>query len=234
MRSCAPSGASVLPTPSSPKRPAAQSGSSSSSSQVSSGSARGASNSRSPQPVPTPTNGGLARHRRAVPAINFSVGRCGCAGRGRRVCGQQGSLASAFCFSGCDGRRTKQDAAACIAQLRGNHVEAEIVPAPPAPLADCEIVEPVRLSSIGLTNGATIDLPNRPILDYAFAITFAEFAWDCHGDARLGHRRARDRRLLMSRPEPASERQSEPTCQGHRHRSFSDYTRRSATYRHRS
>ena len=58
MRSCAPSGASVLPTPSSPKRPAAQSGSSSSSSLVSSGSARGASNSRSPQPVPMPTNGG--------------------------------------------------------------------------------------------------------------------------------------------------------------------------------
>ena len=58
MRSCAPSGASVLPTPSSPKRPAAQSGSSSSSSPVSSASARGASNSRSPQPVPTPTNGG--------------------------------------------------------------------------------------------------------------------------------------------------------------------------------
>jgi hypothetical protein len=53
-----PPGASVLPTPSSPKRPAARSGSSSSSSQVSSGSARGASNSRLPQPVPTPTNGG--------------------------------------------------------------------------------------------------------------------------------------------------------------------------------
>ena len=58
MRSCALSGASVLPTPSSPKRPAARSGSSSSSSLVSSASARGASNSRSPQPVPTPTNGG--------------------------------------------------------------------------------------------------------------------------------------------------------------------------------
>ena len=58
MRSSALSGASVLPTPSSPKRLAAQSGSSSSSSQVSSGSARGALNSRSPQPVPTPTNGG--------------------------------------------------------------------------------------------------------------------------------------------------------------------------------
>ena len=59
-----------------------------------------------------------------------------------------------------------------------NHVEAEIVPAPPAPLADCEIAEPVRLSSIGLTNGATIDMPNRPILDCKFAITFTEFAWD--------------------------------------------------------
>ena len=109
------------------------------------------------------------------------------------------------------------DAAACLAGLRTIHIEAEIVPAPPAPLADCEIAEPVRLSSIGLTNGATIDLPNRPILDCTFAITFTEFARDlmgapCHGDARLGHRRARDRRLLMPQLDPASERQSEPAC----------------------
>jgi hypothetical protein len=58
MGSCAPSGASVLPTSSSPKRPATQSGSSSSSSPVSSASERAASNSRSPQLVATPTNGG--------------------------------------------------------------------------------------------------------------------------------------------------------------------------------
>jgi hypothetical protein len=70
------------------------------------------------------------------------------------------------------------DAAACLAELRTNHVDAEIVPAPPAPLADCEIAEPVRLSSIGLTNGAPINLPDRPILDCTFAITFTEFARD--------------------------------------------------------
>jgi hypothetical protein len=70
------------------------------------------------------------------------------------------------------------DAATCVAELRANHVEAEIVPAPPAPLADCEIAEPVRLSSIGLANGATVDMPGHPILDCAFAITFTEFAQD--------------------------------------------------------
>jgi len=68
--------------------------------------------------------------------------------------------------------------AECFAELRANHIEAEIVPAPPAPLADCGIAEPVRLSSIGLANGATIDMPDRPILDCAFAITFTEFAQD--------------------------------------------------------
>jgi hypothetical protein len=70
------------------------------------------------------------------------------------------------------------DAAACFAELKANRIEAEIVPAPPAPLADCEIAEPVRLSSIGLANGATIDMPGHPILDCAFAITFTEFARD--------------------------------------------------------
>jgi hypothetical protein len=70
------------------------------------------------------------------------------------------------------------DAATCLAKLRANHIEAEIVPAPSAPLADCGIAEPVRLSSIGLADGATIDMPDRPILDCAFAVTFTEFAQD--------------------------------------------------------
>ena len=48
---------SASPIPSTPRRPAARSGSSSSSSPVSSASAPGASRSRSPRPVPTPTNG---------------------------------------------------------------------------------------------------------------------------------------------------------------------------------
>ena len=68
------------------------------------------------------------------------------------------------------------DAATCLAELRANHIDAEIVPAPPAPLADCGIAQPVRLSSIGLANGATIDLPDHPILDCAFALAFTEFA----------------------------------------------------------
>jgi hypothetical protein len=68
------------------------------------------------------------------------------------------------------------DAAACLAELKANHIEAEIVPPPPAPLAECVIAEPVRLSSIGLSNGSTIDMPDRPILDCAFASTFTEFA----------------------------------------------------------
>jgi hypothetical protein len=70
------------------------------------------------------------------------------------------------------------DAAACFAELKANRIEAEIVPAPPAPLADCEIAQPVRLSSIGLANGAKIDMPGHPILDCAFALTFTEFAQD--------------------------------------------------------
>jgi len=69
--------------------------------------------------------------------------------------------------------------AECFAELRANHIEAEIVPAPPAPLADCGIAEPVCLSSIGLPNGAPIiDMPDHPILDSAFALTFTEFAQD--------------------------------------------------------
>ena len=70
------------------------------------------------------------------------------------------------------------DPAACLAELKANHIEAEIVPAPPAPVADCAIAEPVRVSSIGLANGAAIDMPDRPILDCPFALTFTEFAQD--------------------------------------------------------
>ena len=70
------------------------------------------------------------------------------------------------------------DAAACLAELRANHIEAEIVLAPPAPVADCAIAQPVRVSSIGLAHGATIDMRDHPILDCAFALTFAEFAQD--------------------------------------------------------
>jgi hypothetical protein len=66
-------------------------------------------------------------------------------------------------------------AGACLAKLRANNVEAEAVAAPPRPLADCGVAAPVRLTSLRLSDGATLDLPGRPILDCEFAITFADF-----------------------------------------------------------
>jgi hypothetical protein len=68
--------------------------------------------------------------------------------------------------------------AACLAELRANQVEAQIVPAPPAPVADCGVAQPVRLTSIGLTDAARVDLPGRPILDCAFALVFTGFVRD--------------------------------------------------------
>lgn len=70
------------------------------------------------------------------------------------------------------------EAAACLAELRANQVEAQIVPAPPAPVADCGIAQPVRLDSIGLSDAERVDLPDRPILDCAFALTFTAFVRD--------------------------------------------------------
>lgn len=67
---------------------------------------------------------------------------------------------------------------ACLAELRADGVEAEIVPAPPSPVADCGVAQPVRLSSIGLTDAARVDLPDHPILDCAFALTFTAFVRD--------------------------------------------------------
>jgi hypothetical protein len=70
------------------------------------------------------------------------------------------------------------ESAACLAQLNASHVEAQAVPAPPAQLGDCVIAAPVRVTSIALANGATLDLPDRPILDCAFGVTFSEFVRD--------------------------------------------------------
>ena len=69
-------------------------------------------------------------------------------------------------------------AAACLAELSASHVEAQVVPAPPAQLGDCVIAAPVRVTSIALANGAMLDLPDRPILDCAFGLTFSEFVRD--------------------------------------------------------
>jgi hypothetical protein len=63
------------------------------------------------------------------------------------------------------------------------------VAAPPHPLADCGVAAPVRLTSLRLSDGATLDLPGRPILDCEFAITFANFARNLLaplGEASLG------------------------------------------------
>ena len=69
-------------------------------------------------------------------------------------------------------------AQACLAELKANQVEAQIVPAPPAPVADCGVAEPVRLDSIGLSDTARIDLSGRPVLDCAFALVFTGFVRD--------------------------------------------------------
>ena len=70
------------------------------------------------------------------------------------------------------------EAQACLAELRAKQVEAQIVPAPPAPIADCGVAQPVRLDSIGLSDAERVDLPDRPILDCAFALTFTAFVRD--------------------------------------------------------
>jgi hypothetical protein len=70
------------------------------------------------------------------------------------------------------------EAAACLALLSASHVEAQAVAAPAAQLGDCVVAAPVCVSSIGLANGAKLDLPDRPILDCAFGVTFSEFVRD--------------------------------------------------------
>ncbi|MFI5013718.1 MAG: extensin family protein [Hyphomicrobiales bacterium] len=72
--------------------------------------------------------------------------------------------------------RAPEDAASCLAKLGASSVKAETVPAPPASLQDCGIAAPVRLSSITLASGASLDLVDRPILDCEFAGVFADYA----------------------------------------------------------
>ena len=55
---------------------------------------------------------------------------------------------------------------------------AEAVAAPPASLPDCGVADPVRVASIRLADGSTLDLPGRPLLDCPFAADFAGFARD--------------------------------------------------------
>jgi hypothetical protein len=67
------------------------------------------------------------------------------------------------------------EAATCLARLTASGVKAESVAAPPAPLADCGIPTPVRLTSIALAAGGPLDLVDRPILDCEFAIVYADY-----------------------------------------------------------
>ena len=75
-------------------------------------------------------------------------------------------------------RPVSGEAEGCLKQLTANQVEVQLVSAPPAPLSDCGIAVPIQLTSIGLTNRATLVLPDRPILDCAFGLTFSEFVRD--------------------------------------------------------
>jgi hypothetical protein len=66
----------------------------------------------------------------------------------------------------------------CLAELRTDNVEAQAVPAPPASSDVCGVADPVRVTSIGLADGAKIDLPDRPIHDCPCAIVFSGFVRD--------------------------------------------------------
>jgi hypothetical protein len=68
------------------------------------------------------------------------------------------------------------DAASCLARLNASGVKAEAAPPPPTPLPDCGIAAPVRLSSIALVSGGSLDLVDRPILDCEFAAVFTDYA----------------------------------------------------------
>ncbi len=67
---------------------------------------------------------------------------------------------------------------ACLANLKAQGVAAEAVAAPLALLPDCGVADPVRVASIRLADGSTLDLPGRPVLDCPFAADFAGFARD--------------------------------------------------------
>jgi hypothetical protein len=72
-------------------------------------------------------------------------------------------------------KRAPEDPASCLAKLGASGVKAETVSAPPASLQDCGIAAPVRLSSITLASGTSLDLVDRPILDCEFAGVFADY-----------------------------------------------------------
>ena len=66
----------------------------------------------------------------------------------------------------------------CLEELKASSVEAETATSPNALPNDCSIAAPIRIRSIGLHDGARLDLPAHPLLDCSFALAFAAFLRD--------------------------------------------------------
>jgi hypothetical protein len=78
---------------------------------------------------------------------------------------------------------------ACLDELKAIHVEAEAASSPGALSSECSVARPIRVWSIGLHDGAKLDLPAHPLLDCSFALAFAGFLRDLVaplGEAMLG------------------------------------------------
>jgi hypothetical protein len=66
-------------------------------------------------------------------------------------------------------------AAACLAKLIASGASAEAAPAPATPVEGCGINGPVRLSSITVTAGDVVSLPDRPLLACEFAAVLGDY-----------------------------------------------------------
>jgi hypothetical protein len=66
-------------------------------------------------------------------------------------------------------------ALACLAKLTADGANAEAAPAPVASVDGCAIDAPVRLSSITVTGGDVVALPDRPLLNCEFASVLADY-----------------------------------------------------------
>jgi len=63
----------------------------------------------------------------------------------------------------------------CLAKLVAGGARAEAAPAPAPSAEGCGIDAPVRLSSIAVTGGDVVSLPDRPLLDCEFALVLADY-----------------------------------------------------------
>jgi hypothetical protein len=66
-------------------------------------------------------------------------------------------------------------APACMAKLTAGGARADVAAAPESNAQGCGIASPIRLTSITLAGGDVVDLPDRPVLDCAFALVFADY-----------------------------------------------------------